>query len=56
MCVLLKLLFLSLNVFGNICLGVDMVKYLECPVSSPSPFPSSYTDYYLCLALDTPVF
>lgn len=25
------------HVFGNICLGVGMVKYLEGPVSSPAP-------------------
>lgn len=28
------------HVFGNIRFGVGMVKYLECPVSSPAPSPN----------------
>ena len=34
------------HVFGNICLGVGMVKYLGCPVSSLAP-PSFETNFFL---------
>ena len=46
MCLLLKRLFLSLNMCLNICLGVALFKYLEHPVSSPAS-PSFYTDTFL---------
>ena len=35
------------HVFGSICLGVGMVKYLECPISSPAPSPAFQTNFFL---------
>lgn len=39
MCVI-KMAFSQFElVLGNICLGMGVVRYLECPVSSPAPSP-----------------